>query len=112
MPVTIHKFELKPIGLNIVQLPTHCSILSVAEKDGALMMWVRLDPDRPKAPYDIAVVGTGWEAPTDDVESQVYWQFIDTVVMSSGLVWHVFVRIDFNEDAEITRSGPRKEMGE
>jgi len=97
MTETIHKFQLLPIGLNTMQLPTQCSILSVGEQNGDLMMWVKLDPDRPKGTYEIAVVGTGWPAPKDDWETGIYWQFIQTVQMSDGLVWHVFVRVDLKE---------------
>lgn len=99
MTQTIHKYRLL-LGTNFVQLPIHCSILSAGEQNGALMMWVRLDPDRPKAEYQIAVVGTGQPVPEDDDDKAIYWQFIQTVQVSDGVVWHVFVRVDLKEAME------------
>lgn len=76
-------------------------ILHVGEQDGELYLWAeniltRLDfrsgeeiprGEDEKVELSVFVIGTGW--PYFDNDSVVY---VDTVQMSDGLVWHVFLR--------------------
>lgn len=62
--------------------------LSVGEQDGRLVMWVALEPhaENDERELFVTIIGTG--NPVDSINGQ----FIGTVQMSNGLVWHVFVK--------------------
>jgi len=60
--------------------------LSVAEQRGELVMWVMLDEDYANGDcmMDVQIIGTGNLHPTP------IGDFVGTVPMSNGLVWHIF----------------------
>ena len=62
--------------------------LSVGEQDGRLVMWVALEPDADNDERElfVRIIGTG--NPAGPIDGQ----FIGTVQMKNGLVWHVFVK--------------------
>jgi hypothetical protein len=81
----IWKFPLQITDEQLVEMPVLARPLSVAEQDGQLVMWVHLnEKSNEKRHYKIRIIGTGNPMP-DSVGN-----FIGTVVMSYGLVWHVF----------------------
>ena len=69
--------------------------LSVAEQDGKLMLWAQVKenafPEDYNCAIEVHIIGTGnpYDEPKDPAE------FIGTVVMSYGLVWHVFAKMDY-----------------
>ena len=91
----IYKYPLEIIDRQII--PTGSVVatpLSVAEQGGVLTMWVELDADtiplhlvHESYEIDVDIVGTG--SPYNNDEDK---RFVGTVVMSSGLVWHVFAK--------------------
>ena len=81
----IWKFPLQITDRQVVEMPVLARPLSVAEQDGQLMMWAHVnEKSNEKRNYEIRIIGTGNGMP-DSVGN-----FIGTVVMSYGLVWHVF----------------------
>lgn len=84
---TVWKFSL-PQPVCAVSMPVDAEILSVAEQDGALVVWALCspDPEAPVADRRFAAINTGGAAPTP-----AHGLFIGTVQMQrSGVVWHVF----------------------
>ena len=89
----IYKYPLEITDRQIILIGTlDPEPLSVAEQDGQLMLWVKLVEPINDEIYnkgfihaiEIDIVGTGNECSIGGKE------FIGTVVMSNGLVWHVF----------------------
>jgi len=89
----IYKYELKITDNQMINTGKSLAFpLSVAEQHGKLMLWamvedsVSLGGDEHHV-ISVHIVGTGnpFHAPTG-----VYGQHIGTVVMTNGLVWHVF----------------------
>jgi len=82
---TIWKFPLATTDRQTISVPAGAASLSVAEQNGGLSLWAMLDTEeKEKEDWVIEIYGTGHpvgDAPCD---------FIGTVVMACGLVWHVF----------------------
>lgn len=73
--------ELKP--LQSARLPVDAEILHVREQQEKLCMWYRCDPDARMANRNIAICGTGHEAPEG--------RYLGTGILQGGsLVLHVF----------------------
>lgn len=67
------------------------TILSAKEQNGNLCLWILVDINqKTKIEYEIEIFGTG-----NPIEcgNGVKRDFIDTVNMSNGLVWHLFKRL-------------------
>ena len=71
--------------------PIHSKVIKVGEQDDYLVAWfkfeTRLCDDA--APISYKIVGTG-----DDYDVDDDFRYFDTVIMSNGLVWHVFFKKD------------------
>ena len=88
---TIRKFPIAISNYQHVELPQSAKILKAAEQDGLLYIWVLLDPnDKDLFSREIRVYGTGNNIPAPDP----LLSHIDTVLMSDGLVWHVFEEVN------------------
>ena len=85
----IYKYQLKETGLQTIILPYDSRILSIQDQSGALTLWAMFDENIKENPEErlIFIAGTGHDF---DMKSRGYLEFISTVQMSSGLVWHVF----------------------
>ena len=85
---TIHKYNIDNIRPEFVLLEKNAKVISVREQgDENLMVWIFHDTDAPKdTEFRFHIYGTGWDMPEDISISN----FIDTVIMSDGFVWHVF----------------------
>lgn len=84
-PSVVWKFPL-PNPICTVAMPADAQILSVAEQDGALVVWALCSPNAPITDRRLAAVNTG-----DVALSSADSRFIGTVQMQrSGVVWHVF----------------------
>ena len=83
---TIWKFELEITRNQVVAMPLGERVLSVGEQDGRLFVWALVDTDAEMMSVPFFVAGTGHQ-----VNESSQWEFIDTVQMSNGLVWHVFM---------------------
>jgi hypothetical protein len=91
---TIHKYRLwtrEALNFGLpIELENTATVLSVQEQDGVAQAWILHDTDAPKDKvFNFRIFGTGWEI-TEDISG---FNFIDTVQMSDGLVWHVFCEI-------------------
>jgi len=94
----ILKYELKITDRQTIKVNgSKAHILSVAEQDGKLMMWAMVSAESgfSQDPYlDVFIIGTGNELPNNLVPHDGPFSnnvpFVGTVVMSNGLVWHVF----------------------
>ena len=86
MNETIWKYDLKPRDGQEISIPLPAKILSVDEQYGRLVVWAIVDPVAPHRVVAFSIRGTGH--PLDGTEGR----FVNTVKMSNGLVWHVFVK--------------------
>ena len=74
---------------NVHIMPKNRRILKIAKQDNGIFMWVLVDPKNEHYEYRFSIFGTGWQLP-DTIESE--YEYLDTIVMDSGLVWHIFER--------------------
>jgi hypothetical protein len=83
----IYKYDLQEAKKQSVFLPKNSKLLSIREQNNKLQMWFMIDTKESEEEENVFYIfGTGFPA-LDDMENL---QFIDTVLMSSGLVWHIF----------------------
>jgi len=82
----IWKNQLEKMGMNFVTLPADSIPLHVGEQDGRLTIWSEVHPNRQSVQKPFLVVGTG-EPISENVGIRDY---IGTVRMPDGLVWHVY----------------------
>ena len=83
----IYKYEFEPDDHVDIQLPQGARILHVAEQNpGRLTIWAEgaEGGDSETVPVRLLVRGTGHAAPT------LLFDHFGTVLMRSGLVWHVY----------------------
>lgn len=83
----IHKYVLETKERQFVEMPFGAKILSVGEQNGALCLWVMVDPEKPHEDRGIEIIGTGNTTPDGRRN------FIGTVVIEP-FVWHVFERLE------------------
>lgn len=82
----IFKYELPVIGERFeLNLPKDCAICDIQPQGESICMWAMVDIHAELETHAYMIVGTGWKL--DDAENMYY---VKTVVMPSGLVWHVF----------------------
>lgn len=90
---TIYKYQLQIKDVQLLELPTNYRILSVKEQNGDLYLWAIVDTDAEgKTSIQIEIFGTGnpIDAPDRFLFDEDDYVYLNTVVMSNGLVWHVF----------------------
>jgi len=85
----IWKYELRVTDMQPVEMPKDAELLSVANQNGTLCMWVRVDADNDRETRHIEIIGTGNPIPQD---MGVDRRFIGTAVINP-FVWHVFERV-------------------
>lgn len=84
---TIHKFLLRVDDEIDVEMPCGAKLLYVGEQwNGQLYVWAAVLQDSPLVRRAFAIRGTGH--PLLFQWSTV--SYVGTVIMTSGLVWHVF----------------------
>jgi hypothetical protein len=90
MKQVIYKYQLN-VGLNEFQFAVGAKILTAQLQNGAITVWVLLNPDTEETKsVNFFVVATGQE--TDfGLEKTTY---LNTVQDDFGLVWHVFYGFD------------------
>lgn len=82
-PNTIHKYPLFMGDEVAVMMPAGAKVLHVGEQEGGLTLWAQVDQSQPFERRVFSIRGTGH--PLGEVG-----RFIGTVVMSYGLVWHIY----------------------
>ena len=78
----IHKYPLK-LGVNELQVPYSCKVLSVQMQGDTPMLWAQVDPDGVPRSVKVHCIGTGQEVPK-------HTYHIGTV-QDGAYVWHFFV---------------------
>lgn len=81
---TIYKYVLPVEDTAVIQMPEGARPLAVDEQRGSLVLWAEVEDGRPLVDYTFLVRGTG--NPRLGNEGV----YLGTVVMSYGLVWHVY----------------------
>ncbi len=81
---TIHKFTLKHVAKQTVDLPHFSRVLSVQAQGADICMWVELVPSEDKYPQEVFIVGTGHKVP-NEVNS-----YLGTT-QQNGFVWHIYL---------------------
>lgn len=98
----IYKYPLKIADSQLVDLPADAYVLKVDEQSGELFVWALVDTEAQTEKREFRIVGTGNPVPDDlnlryakdaGITAKDYMFFhLNSVVMSTGLVWHVFLR--------------------
>jgi hypothetical protein len=83
--LVIWKFPLRPWSI-FLDVPRGARVLSVGAQDREVVAWATVDPDAPRRPRILSTVPTGAPVPPALKGAQ----FIGTVQMNDGLVFHVF----------------------
>lgn len=80
---TIHKIVLPLDIKSVTEMPLNHKILKAGEQNGEIVIWFECDDKCKYAPEIFEVVPTGGKVPKD-------YDYIDTVQMFNGLVWHIY----------------------
>lgn len=81
---TIHKYVVPVEDTATLTMPEGARPIAVAEQRSTLCMWAEVESENQNVEHIFHVRGTGHPMRGDE------GQFIGTVVMSYGLVWHVY----------------------
>lgn len=80
----IYKYALPQEDEIRLEVPGLFKPLHVAEQNGQLCLWALTDPSTASQSRRILIYGTGHR-----VEPSAEFNYIGTVIMPNGLVWHV-----------------------
>ena len=87
-PSVIWKAALQPVDAQQIEVPAGAELLCAREQYEQICVWFRCDPTAPKEKRDIAIVGTGHDAPGNE------GRYIGTASLHGGnLIFHVFERV-------------------
>lgn len=82
----IHKFKLEICRRQRIEVPSYSRELCIKEQQGELVLYMLVKPsDTQIRDVFFEIYGTGDSIPSD------HGGYVDTVMMSDGLVWHVFM---------------------
>lgn len=85
MSLTIWKYPLAITDRQIIMVPYGAGTLTVQAQGDSLCLWALVNPDAPKKPRVIEILGTGNPAP------EAHRCYISTVqTHNRALVWHIF----------------------
>ena len=80
----IWKYPLEIEDRHDYVMPAKSEILHVGEQNEKLYVWIRSIEDAPRTKRRIVIYGTGHQIHNDNEK------YVGTVIMSYGLVWHVY----------------------
>lgn len=83
----IYKYELHVTDRQTVLMPRGFQILNLAEQRGRLCIWAKVDNSEPLVDVTFVIHGTGNEI---IVRPGTHEEYIGTILMESGFVWHLF----------------------
>lgn len=89
----VYKYKIKqdPTITQGLTIPEGARFLHAGEQYGELYVWCLLpDPEVNTVTRKVYVLGTGIEANHIQLGDLEHLRFLNTVQMSTGLVWHVF----------------------
>lgn len=82
----IYKYAVPLIGGFTLELPKYANILHIAEVNGTIYLWARVDPEAPMVQREFRIFATGQDLPNDN-----NILYLKTIIMHGGaLVWHLF----------------------
>ena len=87
---TVWKYPLEITDRQVLTIPRGAQFLSVVEQDGTPMLYALIDSDSPKKPYEVFLRGT--DNPIDEAYLR-FCDFLGTVKMPDGFVWHIFIEM-------------------
>jgi hypothetical protein len=83
--MVVWKTVLKAFGAHAIMVPNNTEMLFAREQHGEICVWYRCDPNAPKAPHWLTVVGTGHPLPENAD------RYLGTASLDGGsLMFHVF----------------------
>jgi hypothetical protein len=82
---TIWKFEIPNSPCPYVTMPRGAQVLSVNQQNGRICVWALVNSKQESELAEFRIYATG-----ENVEMTGACDFVGTVMMPSGLVWHVF----------------------
>ena len=85
----IYKYQLQITDIQKVEIPMNNKPLCVREQNGTLVLYALVNPEKEILNYEFEVFGTGHPIKSKTAVRE----YIDTVQMSNGLVWHIFKRL-------------------
>lgn len=86
----IYKYELKQTDNQVLEIKGFVDFLKVAEQDEKLYAWCIVNTLMDELyTAEIIIIGTGHEISRNMVTNK--HTHFDSVIMSSGLVWHIFI---------------------
>lgn len=97
---TIYKEILNISGRQEILMPPGSHVVAMKEQSGRPCIWYEVSLDdngEPQRPYEIQtflIFGTGHMIDAPDPADQLEWKYIDTTVMASGLVWHLYQELE------------------
>lgn len=84
---TVWKVVLMPVIAQQIEVPAGAELLCARERFEQICIWFRCDPNAPKEKRDIAVIGTGHDAPDSE------GRYLGTASLKGGtFMFHVFER--------------------
>ena len=85
----ILKFPLRPGEIPTDIKCNFVGLLDIQVQRSIVTAWVVTDNNAPEITLQIIPLGTGWEIPSDILESLEY---IKTVQDTAGFVWHYYMK--------------------
>ena len=98
-PTVIWKTVLELTGgAQQIEVPIGAELLCAREQYEQICVWFRCDPTAPKEKRDIAIVGTGHDAPGNE------GRYLGTASLQGGaLMFHVFERVSNSPRVTLTK---------
>jgi hypothetical protein len=84
----VWKYVLAPVPEQTINIPVGAQLLHVAEQNGQLCLWAKVDPSGAVVSRRFCVAGTGQEMPA-------YTEYLGSAVLHGDLVFHVFEDVPF-----------------
>ena len=86
----VYKYPIIITDRQVLTIPRGAQFLSIIQQADSIVLYALVDPDAPGKPYEVFVRGTG--TPIDDSYLR-FCDFVGTIEMRDGLVWHIFVEM-------------------
>jgi len=82
---TIYKFPLEITDYSTLRTHDKAKVMHVGEQGGQLCIWLEVDLTQVVATHGFYIRGTGHVITGEE------GQFLGTVLMPNGLVWHIYL---------------------
>ena len=95
----IYKYQFSAVAngeLNL-SLPEKSRVIHVGKQDELVTLWIEQDNSHLQERREFQIVGTGFET------IRINWEHVGTVLMDSGLVWHVYEVLAISSECLLDR---------